>query len=286
MPVSQLKNILYHSVHNTPSSCLHASRLVRRLTEMEMSGSPVLKHQFSERFGQLMDFSGAVALSKMLGELPNVPVEPTGRTSAGIKDAFFKERATLVGDIVKRFVPRNGHARNRLPTLTEFHANCTLKDVFDITHGAGGPNTAAAFAPYRKRYVALQGKLALSSHRLRVQTAEAMAGISPELARLASLDKGLCDALAARQRQYFDVIPTLLEQHFHHLLNTHWQTLPGTSDACDLASWMAPGGWIPSFCGQMQELLLAELEIRLQPVLGLIESIGETGIDELPTDDQ
>jgi hypothetical protein len=271
---------------NTLHSCLKLSRLVRRLTEMEMSGTPVSPDHFSERFGQFVDFSGSVALSKMLGELPQVSFEPTGSAPAALTDAFLKERATLVRAIVKRFVPRNGPARNRLPTAAEFHANCMVKDVFAIAHGAATPNCDAAFAPYRKLYLALQGTLALTSHRLRVQMADEIAGLSPVLARLASLDKGLHDALAQRQRQFFDMIPALLEQHFYHLLHTHWQTLSPSPTSDDLAPWMAPGGWIATFCGQMQELLLAELEIRLQPVLGLVESIFETAIDEQRSDEE
>jgi hypothetical protein len=82
------------------------------------------------------------------------------------------------------------------------------------------------------------------------------------------------------------MIPGLLEQHFCHLLLTHWQTLPESPAAADLAPWMDSGGWIKTFYGQMQELLLAELEIRLQPVLGLIESIFETAIDERRYDEE
>jgi hypothetical protein len=273
-------------MYDTAHSSLHGSRLMRRLIEMEMSGTPVSPGHFSERFGQLVDFSGSVTLSKMLGELSKVPCESTGSAPAAISDAFLKEHATLVRDIVKRFVPHVGPAGNRLPTATEFHANCMLKDVFAVSRGTVTPNYDAAFGPYRKLYVALQGKLALTCHRLRGQIADAIAGLSPVLARLASLDNGLHAALAHRQRQFFDMIPGLLEQHFCHLLLTHWQTLPESPAAADLAPWMDSGGWIKTFYGQMQELLLAELEIRLQPVLGLIESIFETAIDERRYDEE
>jgi hypothetical protein len=64
------------------------------------------------------------------------------------------------------------------------------------------------------------------------------------------------------------------------LLQTHWQTLSGNPEPDDLTPWMFPGGWLASFCGRMRELLLAELEIRLQPVLGLIESACQAGGDE------
>ena len=68
-------------------------------------------------------------------------------------------------------------------------------------------------------------------------------------------------------------MPSERSSAFNRLLRTHWQTLPEDSDAADLDVWMAPGGWIALFCSRMQELLMAELELRLQPVVGLIESI-------------
>ena len=272
-------------MHNTTSSCLHASRLVRCLTEMEISGEPVLPEHFSEKVGRLLDLSGAVALSKMLGELRRPSFNPSETKPAAIKDAFMRERAALVREIIKRLVPGDGSSRNRLPSLEEFYANCILKDVFSTSGGNETPNCAAAFAPYRKHYLTLQGQLGLATHRLRVRTAESIAGLSPVLAGLAALDKGLGDVLYHRQQRFFGRIPTLLEQRFNDLLHTYWPTLPNSPEACDLATWMAPGGWLFSFCGQMQEMLLAELEIRLQPVLGLIESIDETGIGEKRAND-
>lgn len=236
--------------------------------------------RFSERVGGLLDLAGSVTLSNMLGELGKVPFKPTGITPGAIEDAFVKERTTLVRDIVQRFVPSLGPSRNRLPSLAEFHANCMLQDGFTISRGAVTPNAAAAYAPYRKHYLTLQGRLALASHRLRMRTAKAIAGLSPMLAGLASLDQALGDALYHRQRQSLDRIPIFLEQHFNRLLLSQWQALPSRPEIGDLAPWMAPAGWISSFCGQMQALLLAELEIRLQPVVGLIESTREAGIDE------
>jgi hypothetical protein len=267
-------------MHNTTPSCLHASRLVRQLTEMDISASPIMPERFAERVGALLDLSASVTLSKALGELARPSFEASGETPAAIKDAFVGERAALVRDIVKRFVAHTGPSRNRLPTLAELHAHCMSTDVFAMSGQAALPNCAAAFAPYRKHYLAIQGKLGLASHRLRMRTARAVAGLSPDLAGVAALDNALGDALYFRQRQFLDRIPTLLEQYFNTLLQTHWQTLSGNPEPDDLAPWMLPGGWLASFCGRMRELLLAELEIRLQPVLGLIESACQAGGDE------
>ncbi len=262
---------------NAEYSCFHASRLLRRLTEMDVIGAPVVTDYFAERVGSLLDLSGSVMLSNMLGELPHATVESTGITPEAIKDAFLMAHAGLVRDIVKRFVPRGGPSRYRLPSPSEFFANCMLKDVFSTLPGAGIPNSAAAYAPYRNHYLTIQGHLSVVTQRLHMKMGQAVAGLSPKLAGLAALDRGLGDAFYHRQHHLLGRIPELLEHHFEHLLVTNWQTLSDRPSVSDLAPWMASGGWISMFGDQMQELLLSELELRLLPVLGMIEMACESG---------
>jgi hypothetical protein len=42
----------------------------------------------------------------------------------------------------------------------------------------------------------------------------------------------------------------------------------------DPALWMQPGGWLANFCRELQGVLLAELDLRLQPTVGLIEALS------------
>ena len=51
----------------------------------------------------------------------------------------------------------------------------------------------------------------------------------------------------------------------------------------DLEPWLASGGWIVEFCSEMRELLLAELEVRLRPVIGLVESLPHVEETVQPT---
>jgi Protein of unknown function (DUF3348) len=43
----------------------------------------------------------------------------------------------------------------------------------------------------------------------------------------------------------------------------------------DFEKWIKPGGWLSAFCIEMRELLLAELEVRLQPVVGMINALPQ-----------
>ena len=45
--------------------------------------------------------------------------------------------------------------------------------------------------------------------------------------------------------------------------------------ADDPATWVTPGSWLEAFCHDTQAVLLAELDLRLKPVAGLIAALGE-----------
>lgn len=250
-----------------------ASRLLGRLREIDISATPVAPGHVSERIGSLLDLTDSVTLSKMLGGLDKLGDHAAQMTIDVAKEAFIEEYNKLAGSIVKRLGPNQaGASRDRLPTPVEFHANCISRDVFSIKVAQGAPNCNAAFTPYRKKYLAIQGKLDLACHRLRANTARAIAGLSPAMAKISALDMVLGDAFYHQQRQLFAKVPRLLEEHFTRLLDTHWKALPHGPKADDLAHWLAPDGWVALFCIKMRDLLLAELETRLQPVIGIIES--------------
>ena len=40
----------------------------------------------------------------------------------------------------------------------------------------------------------------------------------------------------------------------------------------DPARWKQPGGWLHAFERDLQALLQAEIDVRLQPVMGLLEA--------------
>ena len=71
----------------------------------------------------------------------------------------------------------------------------------------------------------------------------------------------------------FNVIPKLLEQRFHLLLKTHKENVDDNND--ELENWLAPDGWLELFYQDLRELLLAEFDVRLQPILGLLEALNE-----------
>jgi hypothetical protein len=58
------------------------------------------------------------------------------------------------------------------------------------------------------------------------------------------------------------------------LFKAHQQMLVDTQQTDNPAGWTQAGAWLARFCNDMQMLLLAELELRLQPTVGLIEALN------------
>jgi hypothetical protein len=98
-------------------------------------------------------------------------------------------------------------------------------------------------------------------------------GASTRLRLLAALDEALDRILTARERQLLATLPSLLERRFQQLLAAHQRALLDSGQADEPLLWMQPGGWLAIFCEELQAMLIAELDLRLQPTLGLIEAL-------------
>ncbi len=120
------------------------------------------------------------------------------------------------------------------------------------------PDGEAAFAPYRKQCLDLQRQMELRIDALRAHARAQLALLSPQLAQLAAMDAVMEQVLGERAQKTLAALPGLLERRCARL----------RKDGAN-----GPQAW----AGALQELLLAELETRLEPVVGLIEAAGQGG---------
>jgi Protein of unknown function (DUF3348) len=104
------------------------------------------------------------------------------------------------------------------------------------------------FAPLRRQIQQHQRAMAARIGTLRAQVRAALEGAGAELARLAALDAALERALGPREQQLLASLPARLERHVERRPT-------------------------PAFAPPIQGVLLAELELRLQPIVGLIEAL-------------
>lgn len=124
----------------------------------------------------------------------------------------------------------------------------------------------AAWSGYQHRHAALQRQMDQMVAAVRDHVRQSLAGGSPRLQRLAALDATLEKVLAARDQAALPRIPRLLQRRFEQLRKAH-ETADG-----DPASWSRPGGWLHAFAQEWRQVLLAERDLRLDPVAGLVEA--------------
>jgi hypothetical protein len=184
--------------------------------------------------------------------------------SFALEEEFHKVRTALVKDITASSASPVIGKRVRDPVLQP--EAVTKTDARDAEH--------AGYAPYHQRYLDQQRHMALRVDALRAHVRQAIAKVSPQLGQLASFDAVMDQMLGGREKKLLATVPVLLERRFGHLRKTHQLALAAAQLPDDPALWTEPSGWLDAFGKELQEVLLAELEVRMQPVVGLIEAFS------------
>jgi hypothetical protein len=242
---------LLSPAHQSPAK---SSRLVRFLAELLDADAELPHQRFIERLGQSFDLADSIKISAVHEERVEATVTPPAADKDALKDEFQRVRASIVSSAVQSFAPGAGGLRTRFP---EVRAEKTLEQ-------------AMAMEPYLSFYVAQQRNIDFRIRDLHACTRDALADLSPQLARLAALDAVLAEPLSVPARRSFAAVPRLLRQRFATLQEDHSKDQSDPSRARE--RWEQSLG---QFRVEMQGLLLAEIETRLLPTLGLIEALDE-----------
>jgi hypothetical protein len=144
----------------------------------------------------------------------------------------------------------------------------TIRDDSLYANDGDAPEaTTVDFAPYRLRYLARQQAMEAGVGPLRAKLRSALAARSAEMAKLATVDAVMEQALEAREHSLLATVPAMLEKHFKRLR----QAAEPAPEAPDVEA--VPPGWLEVFHQDIRDLLLAELDFRFQPVDGLLEAL-------------
>jgi hypothetical protein len=130
----------------------------------------------------------------------------------------------------------------------------------------GDAASDASFAAYHQRYLDLQRHMAARIEGLREQVRQTLTMASPRLAQLAALDAVLEQTLGAREQKLLASVPVLLEQRFVQLC----QCEAAPDDAANPSDASAIG--TAHFLRDMRAVLMAELDLRMQAVRGLVDA--------------
>jgi hypothetical protein len=235
----------FHVVSSLPMTraltrtSFHSAELVRVLVELSLLDTVEQGAAFAEKLGQWVSFTDAITLSAVHSASTTTP--------SGMPDGVTTGQRTALDKAFERVQAGLVSAIGRLPK----ELSAPEADALD--------DPAFAFEPYRRHYQAQQREIELKLLPLRAHVREVLAQSSPRLRKLAALDVALDGIFCEREGRLLQKLPSLLEKRFKHLRKAH----PDASD------------WLPGFGREMQAVLLAELDLRMQPVLGLIEACDQ-----------
>lgn len=235
-------------------------RLLARLSEVEVPESP---QAFADRLSQWLGWTDAIALSTALNGGPSPATAPLADARVSPANAEEGECARVRAALAKAIAEDSVFAPPpvRTPTGKAVAA--------PVPPPAPAADAKPDFAPYRLRYQARQQGMDAAIGPLREKLRARLATRpSAALARLAAIDAVMEQALGEQERRLLAGLPALLERHFEGLRRRHEAEQAQNPDSSTAA---AP--WLPRFGKDAQSVLLAELELRYQPVEGLLQAL-------------
>lgn len=220
-----------------------ASALARRLARWMPASVEAPRQDLAERLGQWLNVKEAIALHAAQGTVDAAgaavvrrqrPPVPVDGLRAELQAELRRTRALLEQSIRRR----------------------------DPTHRPDPDEPDTEFAFYHQRLNEQQRRMEMSVDALRGHVHGRLMQSSAGHARLAALDAHMQVLFGGREQRLLAQLPTFLKARFAALRHEA-VTSESPPDPC----------WLQTFADEFEQVLLAELELRLQPVMGLIESL-------------
>jgi hypothetical protein len=263
-----------------PRASLYSASLVRFLTENALLAPACQAEDVGHKLGDWLDFRQAIALHGVLppetaSAAPPAPLPAHVQRMALIAPEALarhvdKVRAQLAESITRGAPAGSGLARIDMPAPV-------LDEPVEIK---------TAFEPYRRFVAAHQRQMDSALRSLRAQLRLQLSQRGGAGQQLAALDAAFDNILAEREAALLAKTSKLLEKRFVQALKAHMQLQalatetadasedmdvidvnPNDTPKADLSSWLMP------LRQTLRQALLAELDTRLQPSLGLLEAL-------------
>ncbi|TAA26860.1 DUF3348 domain-containing protein [Pseudoxanthomonas winnipegensis] len=226
-------------------------RLLARLGQVAVPAAPPA---LPERLAQWVDWNRAVALSRALDGVPSPAADGPGFDAAEA-EACHAQRAALASAIRE-----------------DRELAAAIQRRLDKAAGEGASlDQAVDFAVFRQRYLAHQRAMLSTTGLLRGRLRDMLGHGPAALARLAEVDAVMESTLSPREQTVLAAAPALLEQHFLRLRPAEAEPPPATVDPTADAAPMP--AWLQTFAQDMQRALLAELDLRFQPIDALLAAL-------------
>ncbi len=259
-------------------------RLLTRLTDVDV---PESRQPLSDHLSQWLGWTDAIALSAALNNRPPA-IAPGARAFSSAEERECERVRTTLADAIASDTAATA-AKRLMPGQVSAKVAALQADDADYSN-------------FRQRYLSLQHTMETSIGNLRSRLRGMVAARTPEMTRLAVVDAIMDRALLPRERTLLGAIPKLLQAHFDRLRRAEQAALEAAAEAQALADAPqadadaqadaqadaavpagaapqpalpapTPGAWLETFRKDMRSVLLAELDIRLQPVEGLLAAL-------------
>ncbi|CAB3809846.1 hypothetical protein LMG28688_07071 [Paraburkholderia caffeinitolerans] len=285
---------MVHSPQRTSLSGPALVRLLARLSEAEVQAS---SQSLADRLSQWLGWTDAIALSTVLSAPATASAVTNGARTNGEDEA---QRCLSLRSTLSKAIALDGVLAPAKARRTGAYGHARALQPAPVPQAPVTDETDTDYAVFRQCYVALQQKMESDIGDLRGRLRSRLAAVSPAMAKLATLDAIMERSLAARERALLGAVPGLLGAHFErlrkvareaaareaqaasgdapdaesasHAGDVQVQPAEGTATA-QAAARAAPGAWLDAFRKDVQSVLLAELDVRFQPVEGLLAAL-------------
>jgi len=219
-----------------PRTSFNSSQLVRVLGGLDVDGAGASRSTLAEDLGSWLPWTDAIALAAVL---------QAGAEAAAVRPAPVRRAA--------REAPREALRGEALRLRVELSRAIVAEARTVATATSDEAATVdTGFRRWRASTGTLQRAMDTRVAALRGRVRALLAAGAPALQRLAALDAVLDSGLRTRERQLLGTVQGVLERH--------GRRRPG-------AAGDGAQAW--------QQVMLAELDLRLQPVEGLLDALDE-----------
>ena len=213
---------------------------------------------FAERLGAWLSVADSISLRTALQAIPatkfaKASVAPNSAPPA-LAEELQRVRATLTKSITT--VEATPSSRSRADHSAHGAVNAPPIPL----------DPAAEFAMLHQRYGEQQRRMEMSVDALRAHARQVLSQTSPELAQLAALDGVMDQMLGGREQHLLSTVPTFLKKRFELLRRQ--AVAEAEADLSRLPAWLV------QLTAEFEQALLAELDLRLQPVAGMAEALA------------
>ncbi|MFM0339235.1 DUF3348 domain-containing protein [Paraburkholderia fungorum] len=262
-------------------------RLLARLADADVAES---RESLSDRLSQWLGWTDAIALSSALNGSPRGGHprggQPRGGQPRGGRPSVVTAGARADGHPEEAECARVRASLAHAITGDSVSAGARRRGAAQPAPQVDATDGAVDYALFRQRYLSMQQSMETAIGNLRGRLRSMLATRTPAMTQLAVLDAVMERALNSREQSLLASVPVLLAGHFERLREAAQAALAeaeananadvnadANPDAAGGAAKVKPGAWLDVFRKDMQSVLLAELELRFQPVEGLLAAL-------------